>query len=151
MKNGMVEPTCRLFEHWKANGMPVNLIRCDNAGENKLLIETANGDKWKLNITPEYTARSTPQQNSKVEKGFDIVKCRGNAMFNAAYIPRELRYKLHTECFGCATLLDGLTVVTIDDKTATRFEHWNGKLPLFAQAQHMKIWGEAGAVKLGNK
>ena len=32
-----------------------------------------NGEKWKLNVNFEHTARATPQQNSLVEKVFTKV------------------------------------------------------------------------------
>jgi hypothetical protein len=59
-KNGYVEPACVKFQRWKEAGMPVKIIRCDNAGENKLLEKRCNSADWKLNIDFEYTARDTP-------------------------------------------------------------------------------------------
>ena len=38
-KNVVVDPTCKLFHLWKGAGKPVKVIRCDNAGENKVLQE----------------------------------------------------------------------------------------------------------------
>lgn len=67
-------------------------------------------------------------------------------MMNAANIPQPMKYILFREVFKTSTLLDGLTVATISQKTATRFEHWNGKLPAFAH--HLRVWDEAGVVTL---
>ena len=36
-KDAMVEPTCELIHMWKEAKLPVRVIRCDNAGENKVL------------------------------------------------------------------------------------------------------------------
>ena len=33
-KDGMVDPTCERFDHWRQNGRQVKFIRCDNKGEN---------------------------------------------------------------------------------------------------------------------
>lgn len=38
-KRGMVEPMCELLHQWCESGKDTNVIRCDNAGENKLLEE----------------------------------------------------------------------------------------------------------------
>ena len=36
-KDGMVEPTCKLFQKWKNEDKPVKFIRMDNADKNKTL------------------------------------------------------------------------------------------------------------------
>lgn len=59
-KDGMIDPTYIQMSKWRAIGLPVTNIRCDNAGENKKLEDTINGEKWKMNIKFEYTARDTP-------------------------------------------------------------------------------------------
>jgi hypothetical protein len=56
------------------------------------------------------------------------------------------RFKLFREAFQTATMLDGLMLVTIDDVTKTRVEHWSGKVPSFAE--NLRTWGEAGTVKI---
>ena len=40
---GMINPTCTRTSKWKAMGLLVESIRCDNSGENKKLEETING------------------------------------------------------------------------------------------------------------
>ena len=35
-KTGFIEPTCRLMSRWLQKGIALKVIRCDNAGENKL-------------------------------------------------------------------------------------------------------------------
>ena len=48
-----------------------------------------------------------------------------------------------------ATRLDGLTVVVRSGKTATRYEHYIGKVPSFAS--RLRTWGEAVVVKTRKK
>jgi hypothetical protein len=40
--------------------------------------------------------------------------------------PMNICYKVFTKAFKTATLLDGLTVIKIGNKEATRYEHWCG-------------------------
>ena len=145
-KNGMVEPTCKRFKLWKQNGKPVKILRMDNAGENKLLETTANNENWQLNVTVEYTAAHTPQQNSICEVAIATIAKRGRALMIAAQVPYFERFKLWKPAFLTATLLDNLMVVSIDGKEQTRVEHWNGKLPNYAS--NLRTWGEAGVVKI---
>lgn len=91
-KDGMVKPTCEQFQKWKDAGKPVKIVRCDSGGENIKLEKELNGEKWKLGVKFEHTARDTPQQNSIVEKGFDTLYCRGRAMMSLAKMPLKLRY-----------------------------------------------------------
>ena len=148
-KSGMVEPTCEQFQKWKAAGMPVKQVRCDNAGENKQLEKRAASADWKLDIDFEYTARDTPQQNHLAEIALAVITNRGRALMHRANVPYEMKFKLWKEAFRTATLLDGLTVCEIDGKKATRYEHWCGRNPAFAK--HLRTWGEVGTVKVKTK
>jgi hypothetical protein len=148
-KNGMVEPTCEQFQRWKDQGKEVKYLRMDNAGENHLLQQRCESKDWKFQITCEYTAAMTPQQNHLAELGFAILANRGRALMARAYVPMKIRYKIWKEAFQTATLLDGLTVMTIEGKTATRYVHWGGSNPKFAN--HLRTWGEAGTVKTKTK
>ena len=58
MKKKSEMPTImtRFLSHWKAIGLPVKIIRCDNAGENRKLQETTKKQQYQLGITFEYTA-----------------------------------------------------------------------------------------------
>jgi Integrase core domain. len=147
-KNAIVESSCEQFKLWKQQGRAVKIIRCDNAGENKLLEQRANSVAWQLGISFEYTARNTPQQNSLAEVAFATIANRGRAMMHRANLPLAHQYKLCKEAFKTATLLDGLTVIILDGVAKTRVEHWSGKLPKFAM--HLRTWGEAGTVTLKN-
>ena len=130
-KAAMVEPTCELLNKWKMNKMPVKIIWMDNAGENNKLKERSESANWKLGIDFEFTARVTPQQNHLAEIGFAVIANKGHALFASVNVPLKLRYKLVNEAFKMAMLLNGLVVVEINGKKATRFEHWYGKNPAF--------------------
>jgi hypothetical protein len=145
----MVEPSCEQFQKWNQAGKIVKFVRCDNAGENKTLEKRANSVEWKLNIQFEYTPRDTPQHNHLAELAFASIANKGRALMSAANIPMTVRYKVWVKAFDHVTALDGLIVMNIDGKTATRYEHWNGELPKWVK--HLKTWGEAGTVKIKTK
>ena len=144
-KDGMVEPTCEMFYQWKMDGKPVQVLRMDNAGENKKLHKALNSSRWKMYPEVEYTAKDTPKQNHQAEVAFDTIYGRGRAMMTAANVPTGKRYLVAYKAFETATKLDGLIPITIDGVTKTRVEHWSGKLPRYAN--HLRTWGEAGVVK----
>ena len=54
-------------------GRRIEIVRLDNAGENRSMIDIVNGNDFKLSITPEFISRATPQYNSKAEKGFETL------------------------------------------------------------------------------
>ena len=90
-----------------------------------------------------------PQQNHLAELGLAALVNRGRAMLIKANVPMEWRPMLWTEAFKMATLLDGLSVITIDGVSDTRCVHWCGENPAFAS--HLRTWGEAGMVKIKTK
>ena len=141
----MVEPTCEMFQMWKTLSREVRIVQCDNAGENFLLDQTANGRAWKLGIVFEYTGRDTPQRNSLAEVGFATIMARDRAMMSAANFTLKVRYRVVNECILMATILDGLTVTVIDGIAATRLEHRLGKVPRCLH--NLRIFGESGVVK----
>ena len=63
-------------------GRCVHHIRCDNAGENRVL-ESACIDK-ELGIVFEYTALRTPQQNGIVERAFVTMLGKTRGIINGA-------------------------------------------------------------------
>ena len=144
-KNGMVEPTCELFHKWKQQGHVVQIVRMDNAGENRKLQARCCSVDWKLNMEFEFTARDTPQQNHLAELGFAVLANKTRTLMTAANIPFDKRFKLWKEAVKTATLLDGLLVVEMNGVFKTRFEHAFGSNPKFAK--HLRTWGEAGTVK----
>ena len=82
-KNEQVEPIIDWIKALKArNKIQVKIMRCDNAGENKVL--ERESDKKELGIIFEYTAPGTPQQNGVVERAFVTVMGRTRAIVNHA-------------------------------------------------------------------
>ena len=122
------EFTCELFSYWKRIGNAVTHLRMDNAGENYLLAQEINKQKWQLDIEVEYTAHDTPQQNSLVEVAFNTIA------------PKAILL---------ATLLDSLIIVNIDGIDKPRYEHDGISTPKWIN--DMKVFGEAGVVKLKTK
>ena len=90
-KDGMIDPTCTRMGKWKAIGLPVESLICENSGENKKLEETINREKCRLNINFEHKARDAPQQNSIVETGFVVVLNKVRAMLIDANVPCIMR------------------------------------------------------------
>ena len=96
----------------------VKIIRCDNAGENKVL--ERESDKNELGIVFEYTAPGTPQQNGVVERAFVTVMGRARAMMNHAGFTMAKRQQLwYSICMSILNtpnkreshgLLDGITI-----------------------------------------
>ena len=82
----------------------VKIIRCDNAGENKVLErESDKNDLW---IISEYTAPAgTPQQNGVVERAFVTGMGRARAMMNHAGFTMAKRQQLWCEAAQTATML----------------------------------------------
>jgi hypothetical protein len=142
-KNGRVEPTCEIFHCWKQEGKPVVIVRQVNAGENKLLQSRCDSAEWKFGIAFEYTAQDTPQQNHLAELAFATVINKARAMM----------WQLLLCLWWCAINhgkkpfadLDGLLLVTLSTKVATKYEHAFGKNQKFAA--YLRTWGEAGSVK----
>jgi hypothetical protein len=81
-KKGTAEPTCEKLQKWESDGIPVKIIRCDNAGENNKLKDRLLSKDWKKNIKFEFTARNTPQQNHLAEIGFTILFSRARAIMH---------------------------------------------------------------------
>ena len=56
---------------------------------------------------------------------------KARAMMIASNIPMVVRYKLARKAVETATLLDGLTPITLGRVTMTRYEHAFGAVPAF--------------------
>jgi hypothetical protein len=148
-KKGMVERTCEFLHKMKTRGIVTRYVRLDPSGENTALAKRAESVEWKelQPIDFEFTARDTPQHNSLAELAFPYLGGRARAMMGAAHVPVDLRYRVAVEAVRCATQLDGLVVVTLNDKTCTRDEHVYGKVPKWATK--LRTYGKAGVVKEG--
>ena len=82
-KNEQVEPIMERIKALKARHMiEVKIIRCDNAGENKVL--ERESDKNELEINFEDPGPGTPQQNGVIERAFVTVMGRARVMMNHA-------------------------------------------------------------------
>ena len=66
-----------------------------------------------------------------------------------ANVPYLTRYKIVHEAISTATKLDGLVIVSINGKKATRYEHFGLPIPKFVE--FLRTWGEAGVVKTKTK
>jgi hypothetical protein len=104
----------------------------ERAGENKMLKTRSDLSDWKLNLKFKITAPNTRQQNHLVELGFATLANRGRAMMNQANLPLNVCYKVFKEAFTTVTYLDGLMLVKVQGKDATRYIHFFGANPKFA-------------------
>ena len=136
-KNEQVEPIIDWMKALKArHKIQVKIIRCDNAGENKVVERESN--KNELGIIFEYTAPGAPQQNGVVERAFVMVMGRARAMMNHAGFTMAKRQKFWCEAAQTATLLDNILVQD------------SAKSPPFTQcfrvdakyAKHLRVSGE---------
>eukprot|EP00957_Ditylum_brightwellii_P211343 15366072-Ditylum_brightwellii.AAC.3 len=148
-KNGIVEPTVKKISRWKKSGRKVEFVRCDNAGENRLLEKQSKSKDWKMNLKFKYTAHATPQQNHLAELAFSTLVNKGQTLMHQANIPVEIKYKVFPKAFITAMLLDGLVVIEINGDKKTCFEHFSEKLLKFAA--HLRTWGDAGTIKTHKK
>ena len=86
----------------------VKKIRCDNAGENKLLEKESKNNKLYLDF--EWTAPGTPQQNGKVERKFATLFGYTRSVLNDAGMTKNMRKGLWTEAAAAVTFVHNLTV-----------------------------------------
>ena len=135
-KNEQVEPIIDWIKALIARHeieIQVKIIRCDNAGENKVMEREL--DKNDLGIIFEYTAPGTPLQNGVVERAFETVMGRARAVMNHAGFTMSKRQQLWCEAAQTATLLDNNLVQE------------SAKSPLLLgvdanYAKHLKVFGE---------
>ena len=84
----------------------VKYIRCNNAGENKVLEKTLG----ESGIIFEYTGRETPQQNGKVERAFATLFGQMRSIMIAAGMNEEKRRELWTKAASTETKLSNIIV-----------------------------------------
>jgi hypothetical protein len=58
----------------------------DNGKENMALIKIAKGKDWMLAFVVKFTARKTPQLNSKAEMAFTVITAQVRSMLIAAQV-----------------------------------------------------------------
>ena len=136
-KNEQVEPIIDWIKALKArHKIQVKVIRCDNAGENKVL--EGESDKNELGIIFEYTAPGTPQQNGVVERAFVTVMGRARAMMNHAGFTMAKRQQLWCEAAQTATMLDNILVQ--ESAKSPPFTHYFGVDAKYAR--HLRGFGK---------
>jgi hypothetical protein len=91
------------------------------------MLQQACNEDPDLNITFEYTAPGTPQQNGKIERKFATLNGKCRAMLNAAEFNWDLRHRMWAHCASLATLLDNVLI----RKDVNRSPHklWHGEDP----------------------
>ncbi len=124
----------------KKHKKTVKIIRCDNAGENKILEEDCLKDG--LGIQFEWTAPGTPQQNGRVERKFATLYGRLRAMMKAVKLPTKIRQGVWAEAARTATLLENLFCTPLKDVPA--YERFFGKE--HKDARHLRTFGEMAIV-----
>ena len=139
----------RLLSHWKAIGKPVKFIRYDNAGENKTLEAITKRPMYQLGITFEYTARATPEQNSRVEKFIDTKYNRTRACIAFAHIPDPIKHLLIRECITQITNAANLRLHEANGVSTTSYEHFFDAAPLYAP--HLHVTKTIARKKLDNR
>ena len=106
---------------------------------------TAKGKDWKLSFKTEWTARNTPQQNTKLETAFTVITAQARSMLIEAQIPDGEHFKLWQEAPVTTTFLNNLVWVTVNGETKTRWDYAGHKIPLWVKS--LRTFGEAGTVK----
>ena len=131
------------------DGVEVEMISCDNAGENKELEKAMKNNGFKTRF--EYTAADTPQQNGVVERKFATLFGRIRAMMIHCKCPEELKYKLWAEGANITTMLDNIFVANSSDLSP--FDRFYDRQPTFLPK--LRTFGEIGVVldrqKMKNK
>ena len=119
------------------HGIKVKTIRCDNAGENMYLQKMCEQEG--LDITFEYTAPGTPQQNGRVERKFATLGSRIRAMLDGSGIDTDNRFRFWTEAANTATKLHNELVHK--GATLSPFQQFFGK-GVKSTVDSTKIFGE---------
>ncbi|KAG7344884.1 integrase core domain containing protein [Nitzschia inconspicua] len=125
----------------KTQNVMVKTIRCDNAGENKMLEQACKIQG--LQIVFEYTAPGTPQQNGVVERKFATLFGKVRSMNNGAGLHDTFQQQLWAEEANCATDLECLLVKKTGDRTP--HELFYGKVAPYGP--YLRTFGEIGVAR----
>ena len=128
-KDDLAKTVSTVLRTLNSNNKTVKYVRSDNAGENSK-VEKYCEDMQVKDITFEYTAPYTPQQNGIVERSFAFLYNRVRAMVNLAGFDLGTRKKFWAECALMATDLDNIQV----KGTSSSYERFHDCEP--------KIWRE---------
>ena len=124
-------------------GITVETIWCDNAGENKNLKQQCINHHLPTRI--EFTAPYTPQQNGVVEQLFATLYGRVRAMLNTARLQQNMREGLWCECANTATMLHNILVNHSNDP-CPYFKMFNRMPPYH---NRLRTFGELGIANNG--
>lgn len=145
VKSEMAPIIIEILRIIQQDGNTVRFIRCDNAGENKIIKDELVKQEIK-NIEMEFTAPRTPEQNALVERPFSFLWNRVREMLNGAGFDEKMRKSIWAECANMSMQLDNSHV---RKKGISNYESYHGKPP--------KIWkeyrcfGEMAVVKTCDK
>jgi hypothetical protein len=148
-KKELPEKACQAIRDLKQKGINVKYVRLDNAGENVAFSQLANGKEWNMQLTFEFTGARTLQQNYLVEVGFATLWGRLRAVFDAAMVPEEEKYKLIREGIHHLTFLDRLIIKEVQGEKKTKYGHLHSEDQRVTMP--MRTWGEGGIIKVADK
>jgi hypothetical protein len=87
----MAKEMMAFMQQMKQSETPVKFIRCDNMDENKDLHNKCRESDDLTNIKFKFTARDSPQFNSKAEQKFGTLFGRIRAACNAGKFDQEMK------------------------------------------------------------
>ena len=118
----------------------ISTVRCDNAGENKVLDQLCQ--EGSLGINFEYAARKTPQQNSTVERAFATLWGMIRATLRSCGLDKRQRLKnrLWAEAANMVTQVMGIIVSNPNEK-CTHEQVYN-RLPVWCIPKKLRAFGE---------
>ena len=146
-KSDIPEKMLALLRKLNDRGHTVKYIRCDDAGENKSLKQKCQeaNEKFLRDVEFEFTARSTPQLNGKVERKIATITRQIRATLNAAKLPAELRKILWGEAvMYCTDISNCLQSRSYNVPAYVGF--FQQQLPCL---KNMRQFGEIAYVKFG--
>ena len=106
----------------------VNIILCDNVGENKIIKE--NSAEKLEEIKFKFISPVTPQKNGVVEQGFYTLHYQMRAMTAYVVIHENLKNGLRHKCAATPTKLENIIVKLHKEKCAHKKFYW--KIPDYA-------------------
>ena len=142
-KDEQVDPLYELLLKLKKNGTPCKYIRCDNAGENKLLKEAVDNSP-DLDIEFEFTPRDSPQYNGRVERKFAFLYNGVRAALNAAKLPAKLRDALWPAAARYTELVANCLVTPKNKEKGSSYKQFHGKT--WAPFANLRPFGVIGVV-----
>ena len=104
----------------------VKIIRCDNAGENKMIED--NFMKNFKEIKFEFTSPGTPKQNHMVERGFATLYSRMRAILTHAGLYQKLKTGPWTKCVETVE-----NIMVSPHKEKCTHENFYRKIPDYAK------------------